>query len=37
MQYNEVNSYVIVKDVKIYKFKAKDSAINATPLCSGNA
>ena len=34
--YNEANSYSFVNDTEIYKFKAKDSEIIATPLCLGN-
>ena len=30
------NSYLFVNGTKIYKFKAKDSEIVATPLCLGN-
>ena len=30
---NGVNSYIFVNDVEVYKFKAKDSEINAAPLC----
>ena len=36
LHYNEVNSYIFVNEVEIYKFKAKDSEINAVPLCLGN-
>ena len=32
-----MNRYLFVNDVKNYKFKAKDSEINAAPLCLGNA
>ena len=31
-----MNSYLFVSGVEIYKFKAKDSEINAIPLCLGN-
>ena len=31
-----MNSYLFVKDVQIYKFKAKDSEINTALLCLGN-
>ena len=31
-----VNSYIFVNGVEIYKLKAKDSGINAPPLCLGN-
>ena len=34
--YNGANSYLFVNGTKIYKFKAKDSEIVATPLCLGN-
>ena len=33
---NGANSYLFVNGTKIYKFKAKDSEIVATPLCLGN-
>ena len=33
---NGVNSYVFINGVGIYKFKAKDSGVNAAPLCLGN-
>ena len=36
LHYNGVNSYIFVNSVEIYKFKAKDSEINAAPLCSSN-
>ena len=36
LHYNSVNSYLFVNGYKTYKFKAKDSEINATPLCLGN-
>ena len=36
LHYNEANSYIIVNGTEIYKFKAKDSEIEATPLCLGN-
>ena len=36
MYYNEANSYLFVNGTEIYKFKAKDSEIVATPLCLGN-
>ena len=36
MHYNGANSYLFVNGTKIYKFKAKDSEIVATPLCLGN-
>ena len=31
-----VNSYLFVNGTEIYKFKAKDSEIVASPLCLGN-
>ena len=34
--YNGANSYLFVNDTEIYKFKAKDSEIVASPLCLGN-
>ena len=34
--YNGENSYVFVNGREIYKFKAKDSEILATPICLGN-
>ena len=36
LHYNGVNSYLFVNGTEIYKFKAKDSEIVATPLCLGN-
>ena len=36
MHYNGPNSYLFVNRKEIVKFKAKDSEIVATPLCSGN-
>ena len=33
---NGADSYLFVIGTKIYKFKAKDSEIFATPLCLGN-
>ena len=36
LHYNGVNSYLFVNGTEIYKFKAKDSEIAATPLCLGN-
>ena len=36
LYYNGVNSYLFVNGTEIYKFKAKDSEIVATPLCLGN-
>ena len=31
-----MNSYIFFNDVKIYKFKARDSEINLAPICLGN-
>ena len=31
-----LNSYIFANGVEIYKFKTKDSVINATPSCLGN-
>ena len=36
LQYNGANSYLFVDGTEIVKFKAKVSAIVATPLCLGN-
>ena len=36
MHYSGVNSYLFVNGSEIYKFKAKDSKIVASPLCPGN-
>ena len=36
LHYNGANSYLFVNGKEIYKFKAKDSEIVATPLCLGN-
>ena len=36
MHYNRANSYLFVNGTEIYKFKAKDSEIVASPLCLGN-
>ena len=36
LHYNGVNSYIFVNGVEIYKFKAKDSEINAAPSCLVN-
>ena len=36
LHYNGANSYLFVNDMEIYKFKAKDPEIVATPLCLGN-
>ena len=34
--YNGANIYLFVNGIEIYKFKAKDSEIVASPLCLGN-
>ena len=36
MHYNGADSYLFVNSKEIVKFKAKDSAIVATPLCLEN-
>ena len=36
LHYNKANSYLFVNGTEIYKFKAKDSEIVASPLCLGN-
>ena len=36
LHYNGANSYLFVNGKEIVKFKARDSAIVATPLCLGN-
>ena len=36
LHYNEVNNYIFVNGVEIYKFKAKGSEINVDSLCLGN-
>ena len=36
LHYNGVNSYLFVNGIEIYKFKAKDSDIVASPLCLEN-
>ena len=36
LHYNGTNSYLLVNDKEIHKFKAKDYEIVATPLCLGN-
>ena len=36
LHYNGVNSYLFVSGTEIYKFKAKDSEIVASPLYLGN-
>ena len=35
MLHNGANSYLFVNGTEIYKFKAKDSEIFASPLCLG--
>ena len=35
LHYRGANSYLFVNGTEIYKFKAKDSEIVATPLCLG--
>ena len=36
LHYNAANSYLFVNGTEIFKFKAKDPEIVATPLCLGN-
>ena len=36
LHYNGMNSYAFVNGFEIYKFKAKDSEVNAALLCLGN-
>ena len=36
LHYNGENSYLFVNNIEIYKFKAKDSEVVASPLCLGN-
>ena len=36
LHYNRENGYLFVNSIEIYKFKAKDSEVVASPLCSGN-
>ena len=36
LHYNGAYSYLFVNGTEIYKFKAKDSKIVASPLCLGN-
>ena len=36
MHYNGGNSYLFVNGREIYRLKAKDSEISATPSCLGN-
>ena len=35
LHYNNANSHLFVNGKEIYKFKAKDSEIVASPLCLG--
>ena len=36
LHYNGAKSYLFVNGTEIYKFKAKDSEISASPSCLGN-
>ena len=36
LYHNRANSFVFFNGIEIYKFKAKDSEINAAPLCLEN-
>ena len=36
LHYHGVNRYIFVNGVEIYNFKAKDSEVNAAPLCFVN-
>ena len=36
LHYNGSNNFLLVNRIKIYKFKAKDSELNAYPLCTSN-
>ena len=36
LHYNRANSQLFVNGIEIYKFKAKDSEIAASPLCLRN-
>ena len=36
LHFSGANSYLSVNGIEIYKFKAKDSEIVASPLCLGN-
>ena len=36
LHYNGANSYLFVDSTEIYKFKAKDSEVAASPSCLGN-
>ena len=36
LHYNESNSYLFVNAVKMHQLKAKDSKLNARPVCLGN-
>ena len=35
LHYNRANGYLFVNGTELYKFKAKNSEIVATPLCLG--
>ena len=37
LHYNGAKSYLFVNGTEIYKFKAKDSEISASPSCLGNS
>ena len=36
MHYDELNGYIFVNGIEIYKIKAKNPEINASPLCLEN-
>ena len=36
LHYNGASSYLFINGTEIYKFKAKDSKVAASPLCLGN-
>ena len=36
VHYNGANSYLFVNATEVLKFKAKESKVNAIPLCLGN-
>ena len=36
LHFNESNSFLLINDIKICQFKAKDYEINVNPLCIGN-
>ena len=36
LHYNGADSYLLVNDTEIIKFKAEDSEITPYPMCSGN-